>query len=181
METTNACDTIESRVVAYPYGPPRYSLGVKVVMSSMRQVVGWICFVRDGQPTPLGAGYSGVVSPPVRFRPCPGPRSAQHSGFPCTPQNLLVASMLKIQRRQHGHPAALGNPAQPRIPALDLQPRIPTVQWPQDPELLHGSLTQIRTMSQITDPRPQFPSTVKRPGPPFEIQRGLVGIQRGSV
>ena len=71
--------------------------------------------------------------------------------------------MLKIQRRQHGHPAALGNPAQPRIPALDLQPRIPTVCWPQDPELLHGSLTQIRTMSQITDPRPQFPSTVKRP------------------
>ena len=88
--------------------------------------------------------------------------------------------MLKIQRRQHGHPAALGNPAQPRIPALDLQPRIPTVQWPQDPELLHGSLTQIRTMSQITDPRPQFPSTVKRTGPPFEIQRGLVGIQRRS-
>ena len=84
METTDACDTVESRVVTCPYGPPRYSLGVKVVMVFMRQVVGWICFVRDGQPTPLGAGYSGVVSPPVRFRPCPGPRSAQHSPTICS-------------------------------------------------------------------------------------------------
>ena len=89
--------------------------------------------------------------------------------------------MLKIQRRPHGHPAALGNPAQPRIPALDLQPRIPTAQWPQDPVLLHGSWTQIRSMSEITIPRPLFPSIVKRPGPPFEIQRGLAGIRRGSV